>query len=66
MKNLITKLAGMALAIGLAATGAAQAGKIDEIRERGTVRIGVSLGGEPSASATPRTTRLAMTSMSPP
>jgi polar amino acid transport system substrate-binding protein len=47
MKNLITKLAGMALAVGLAATSAAQAGKIDEIRERGTVRIGVSLGGEP-------------------
>ncbi|CAI2931491.1 protein of unknown function [Aminobacter niigataensis] len=47
MKNLMTKLAGMALAVGLAATGAAQAGKIDEIRERGTVRIGVSLGGEP-------------------
>ncbi len=47
MKNLMTKLAGMALAIGLAATGAAHAGKIDEIRERGTVRIGVSLGGEP-------------------
>ncbi|MEJ6781697.1 transporter substrate-binding domain-containing protein [Aminobacter sp. Piv2-1] len=47
MKNLIAKLAGVALAIGLAATGAAQAGKIDEIRERGTVRIGVSLGGEP-------------------
>ncbi|AMS39160.1 transporter substrate-binding domain-containing protein [Aminobacter aminovorans] len=47
MKNLITKIAGMALAVGLLATGAAQAGKIDEIRERGTVRIGVSLGGEP-------------------
>lgn len=47
MKNLIAKLAGMVLAIGLAATSAAQAGKIDEIRERGTVRIGVSLGGEP-------------------
>ncbi|WP_269930749.1 transporter substrate-binding domain-containing protein [Aminobacter sp. HY435] len=46
MKNLIAKFAGLALAVGLA-TGAAQAGKIDEIRERGTVRIGVSLGGEP-------------------
>lgn len=46
MKNLIAKFAGLALAVSLA-TGAAQAGKIDEIRERGTVRIGVSLGGEP-------------------
>lgn len=47
MKNLFVKLAGLALAIGLTTAGQAQAGKIDEIRDRGTVRIGVSLGGEP-------------------
>ncbi|NVD39982.1 transporter substrate-binding domain-containing protein [Ensifer sp. HO-A22] len=47
MKRFIAKLAGVAVAIGLTAAGEAQAGKIDEIRDRGTVRIGVSLGGEP-------------------
>ncbi|WP_106755005.1 transporter substrate-binding domain-containing protein [Pannonibacter carbonis] len=43
----LMKLAGAALAASLVFTGAASAGKIDEIRSRGVVRIGVSLGGEP-------------------
>ncbi len=47
MKTMIAKMATMALTAALAFTSAAYAGKIEEIRERGTVRIGVSLGGEP-------------------
>lgn len=47
MKTIIAKLAALALTAVLAFAGTAQAGKIEEIRERGTVRIGVSLGGEP-------------------
>lgn len=45
MKRLMTAFAALALVAGLA--GSALAGAIDDIRSRGTVRIGVSLGGEP-------------------
>ncbi|QIG52743.1 transporter substrate-binding domain-containing protein [Nordella sp. HKS 07] len=45
MKRLMTAFAALALVAGL--TGSALAGAIDDIRSRGTVRIGVSLGGEP-------------------
>ncbi|ATU94690.1 transporter substrate-binding domain-containing protein [Phyllobacterium zundukense] len=47
MKTMIAKLTAFALTAALAFAGTAHAGKIEEIRERGTVRIGVSLGGEP-------------------
>ncbi|WP_448954133.1 transporter substrate-binding domain-containing protein [Labrys neptuniae] len=45
MKRIMTAL----LALGIAACAAlpAAAGKLDDIRARGSVRIGVSLGGEP-------------------
>lgn len=45
MKRLMTAFATLALVAGLASS--AFAGAIDDIRSRGTVRIGVSLGGEP-------------------
>lgn len=45
MKRVLTAFAALALVAGLA--GSALAGAIDDIRSRGTVRIGVSLGGEP-------------------
>lgn len=45
MKRLMTAFAALALVAGLASS--ALAGAIDDIRSRGTVRIGVSLGGEP-------------------
>jgi polar amino acid transport system substrate-binding protein len=45
MKRLMTAFAALALIAGLASS--AFAGAIDDIRSRGTVRIGVSLGGEP-------------------
>jgi len=45
MKRLMTAFAALALVAGLA--NPALAGAIDDIRSRGTVRIGVSLGGEP-------------------
>ena len=45
-RPILTILAA-ALVASLAAAAPAKAGKIEEIRERGTVRIGVSLGGEP-------------------
>lgn len=45
MKRLLTAFAALALVVGVA--GSALAGAIDDIRSRGTVRIGVSLGGEP-------------------
>ncbi|RCO09794.1 amino acid ABC transporter substrate-binding protein, partial [Bacilli bacterium] len=47
MKRFIGKLAALALTGALAFTGMAHAGKIDDIRAQGKVRIGVSLGGEP-------------------
>ncbi|MEK1888357.1 MAG: transporter substrate-binding domain-containing protein [Phyllobacterium sp.] len=47
MKIMIARIAALALTVAMAFTGAAHAGKIEEIRERGAVRIGVSLGGEP-------------------
>ncbi|MBA8881981.1 transporter substrate-binding domain-containing protein [Phyllobacterium myrsinacearum] len=47
MKRFITRLAAFALTTTLALTSAAYAGKLDDIRAQGTVRIGVSLGGEP-------------------
>ncbi|MRG58216.1 transporter substrate-binding domain-containing protein [Phyllobacterium sp. SYP-B3895] len=47
MKTMIARIAAVALTAAVAFTGAAQAGKLEEIRDRGTVRIGVSLGGEP-------------------
>ena len=47
MKRFIGKLAALALTGALAFTGVAHAGKIDDIRAQGKVRIGVSLGGEP-------------------
>lgn len=47
MKTMMIKLAALALTAAMAFMGSAHAGKIEEIRERGTVRIGVSLGGEP-------------------
>lgn len=45
MRRLLTTFAALALIAGLATT--AMAGAIDDIRSRGVVRIGVSLGGEP-------------------
>src|SRR5689334_10906078 len=45
MKRLMTTFAALALVAGLASS--ALAGAIDDIRSRGVVRIGVSLGGEP-------------------
>jgi len=47
MKTMIARIAAVALTAAVAFTGAAQASKLEEIRDRGTVRIGVSLGGEP-------------------
>lgn len=47
MKTMIARIAAVALTAAVAFTGTAQAGKLEEIRDRGTVRIGVSLGGEP-------------------
>jgi ABC-type amino acid transport substrate-binding protein len=45
MKRILTTLAALAIIAGSAAQAAA--GMLDDIRSRGTVRIGVSLGGEP-------------------
>lgn len=45
MKRILTALAALALVAGTVAP--ATAGMLDDIRSRGTVRIGVSLGGEP-------------------
>jgi len=45
MKRILTAFAALALVAGTAVP--AMAGMIDDIRERGVVRIGVSLGGEP-------------------
>ncbi|KQV70158.1 transporter substrate-binding domain-containing protein [Rhizobium sp. Root1220] len=45
MKRILTTLAALALVAGSALPSFA--GMIDDIRSRGTVRIGVSLGGEP-------------------
>jgi ABC-type amino acid transport substrate-binding protein len=45
MKRILTALAALALVAGTAVP--AMAGMLDDIRSRGTVRIGVSLGGEP-------------------
>lgn len=45
MKKILTALAGVALVASMAAP--AFAGMLDDIRSRGVVRIGVSLGGEP-------------------
>ncbi|KWV60300.1 amino acid ABC transporter substrate-binding protein [Rhizobium altiplani] len=45
MKRILTTLAALAIAAGTAFPSFA--GMIDDIRSRGTVRIGVSLGGEP-------------------
>ncbi len=45
MKRILTTLAALAIAAGSAFP--CFAGMIDDIRSRGTVRIGVSLGGEP-------------------
>ncbi|CAN7700488.1 transporter substrate-binding domain-containing protein [Rhizobium sp. LjRoot258] len=45
MKSILTTLAALAIAAGSAFPSFA--GMIDDIRSRGTVRIGVSLGGEP-------------------
>jgi polar amino acid transport system substrate-binding protein len=45
MKRILTAIATLALVAGTAVP--AMAGMIDDIRSRGTVRIGVSLGGEP-------------------
>lgn len=45
MKRILTTLAALAVAAGSAFPSFA--GMIDDIRSRGTVRIGVSLGGEP-------------------
>jgi ABC-type amino acid transport substrate-binding protein len=45
MKRILSTLAALALVAGTAVP--AMAGMIDDIRSRGTVRIGVSLGGEP-------------------
>ncbi|WAJ30481.1 transporter substrate-binding domain-containing protein [Antarcticirhabdus aurantiaca] len=45
MKRILTAMAALALVAGAALPAAA--GMIDDIRSRGTVRIGVSLGGEP-------------------
>ncbi|SFJ44600.1 amino acid ABC transporter substrate-binding protein, PAAT family [Phyllobacterium sp. CL33Tsu] len=47
MKTMIARIAAVAMTAAVAFTGAAQASKLEEIRDRGTVRIGVSLGGEP-------------------
>src|SRR6478609_4472895 len=45
MKRILTALAALALVAGTAVP--AMAGMLDDIRSRGVVRIGVSLGGEP-------------------
>lgn len=45
MKRILTAIAALALVAGTAVP--AMAGMIDDIRSRGVVRIGVSLGGEP-------------------
>ena len=45
MKRILTAIAALALVAGMAVP--ALAGALDDIRSRGTVRIGVSLGGEP-------------------
>ena len=45
MKRILTALAALALIAGSAVPSLA--GTLDDIRSRGTVRIGVSLGGEP-------------------
>ena len=45
MKRILSTLAALALVAGTAVP--AMAGMIDDIRSRGVVRIGVSLGGEP-------------------
>ena len=45
MKRILTALAALALIAGSAVPSLA--GMLDDIRSRGTVRIGVSLGGEP-------------------
>ena len=45
MKRILTALAALALIAGTAVPSLA--GMLDDIRSRGTVRIGVSLGGEP-------------------
>ncbi len=45
MKRILTALAALAMVAGTVLPAAA--GMIDDIRSRGTVRIGVSLGGEP-------------------
>ena len=45
MKRILTVMAALALVAGTAVP--AMAGMLDDIRSRGTVRIGVSLGGEP-------------------
>jgi polar amino acid transport system substrate-binding protein len=45
MKPILTALAALAIVVGSAIPSLA--GMIDDIRSRGTIRIGVSLGGEP-------------------
>ena len=45
MKRILTAFAALALVAGMAVP--VLAGALDDIRSRGTVRIGVSLGGEP-------------------
>jgi polar amino acid transport system substrate-binding protein len=45
MKPILTALAALAIVAGSALPSLA--GMIDDIRSRGTIRIGVSLGGEP-------------------
>ena len=46
MRSFLARLATVAAAVAVLATGA-QAGMLDDIADRGVVRIGVSLGGEP-------------------
>ena len=45
MKRLLTAIAAIAVVAGSALPSFA--GMLDDIRSRGTIRIGVSLGGEP-------------------
>ncbi|MDR3426122.1 MULTISPECIES: transporter substrate-binding domain-containing protein [Silvimonas] len=48
MRRILTKITAFALVAGMAFTATtASAGKLEDIKARGVVRIGVSLGGEP-------------------
>ena len=60
-----TTLAAAAMCLALASTASAGS-KLQEILDAGTIRIGVSLGGEPIGFRDDQNTRSATTSTLPP